>query len=159
MNSNFKTYLLSFLLNLFFTAPTYISTFPNTAQEPLHNFFVTSLHNFTDHTLSKSLESLIWGNFLSSGHFGALLGVIITSITNRKFGRKCLLLLIICFGAPGYLAQFLAKYLPKNWGWLVMFGGRIISTVAIGIRNVIMPVFLSEISPVDIRGSIGMTYR
>lgn len=97
-----------------------------------------------DFKLSDGLMELIIGslNFISA--FGALMG----GPTADKYGRKPTV--VLCCGF--YLVGTLLMTCAPSWEFLLC--GRIITGLGVGVSLVIVPVYVSEISPKEVRGKL-----
>uniref|UniRef100_A0A8B9SNY0 Solute carrier family 2 member 9 n=1 Tax=Anas platyrhynchos TaxID=8839 RepID=A0A8B9SNY0_ANAPL len=83
---------------------------------------------------------------------GGLVGAIIVTPIVKFFGRKCTLLLNNVFAVTAALLMSLSL-LAGSFEMLIL--GRIIMGVDAGISLSALPMYLSEISPKEIRGSLG----
>ena len=100
----------------------------------------------------------VHGTFLkelivSTVPLGALIGAIVSSVASRKFGRRwSILITAILF----FIGTFLAgSALSVN----VLLCGRLLMGFAIGLSAMIVPMYLSEVSPSKIRGSVVFLYQ
>lgn len=84
--------------------------------------------------------------------FGAFLGSLIAGPISDKFGRKLVIIFSDILFTVGSLVMAFTDSIK-----ILMFG-RIIVGLGIGIASMIVPIYLSEISPVSTRGSIVATF-
>lgn len=100
-----------------------------------------------------SLNIFQQGVVVSSLLVGAVLGTLITNPLSHHYGRKnALIISAIIFG----VASFLSAIAP-NYEFLVIV--RVMLGVAVGIASFVTPVYLSEISPKEVRGSLISMYQ
>jgi len=87
---------------------------------------------------------------------GGIIGGSLIGVISSRFGRKGGLLLINILMAIGGIFLFAAKYANS---WEVLAVGRLIIGVNAGLNAGISPMYLSEISPVALRGAVGTVYQ
>ncbi|CAO3610498.1 unnamed protein product [Cunninghamella echinulata] len=80
--------------------------------------------------------------------FGAIFGAIFAGICSDKYGRK----LLIVFSSIVFIAGALLMALSPNFACLLV--GRLVVGVGVGVASMIVPVFISEIAPKEIRGKL-----
>lgn len=102
-----------------------------------------------------SISDIPWlqGWVMSSALLGCLLGVIISGSLSDRFGRKFMMILaaiIFAFSAIGV-------GISKDISQFILY--RIISGIGIGIASNISPMYLSEISPPNVRGRFVAVYQ
>ena len=109
---------------------------------------------------SQGLSTLIHGLTISSALIGCIIGGAISGIFASKFGRKrSLMYAAIMFfisalgsGYPEFL--FFEKGIP-TMGLLYMFNFyRVLGGVGVGLASAIVPMYIGEISPAEIRGRL-----
>jgi len=84
---------------------------------------------------------------------GALLGPFIGMWVGDKFGRKQTLL----FSAVLLIISAIGCTFPDTVLWLVIW--RIVGGIGIGLSSVISPVYIAEIAPTRMRGTLVTTYQ
>ncbi len=95
--------------------------------------------------LSSTMEEIV----LSSVLIGAVIGAVIGGRLTDRFGRrKCIIATSIIFTVGALAGASMAQNVP----WLII--GRIIIGVAIGIASFTVPLYISEVAPVKIRGKL-----
>ncbi|KAI7854843.1 general substrate transporter [Circinella umbellata] len=80
--------------------------------------------------------------------FGAIFGGFFTGLLSDRFGRKPLIM-ISCLM---FIAGALLLALPKSYG--VLLFGRLVVGVGVGMSSLLVPVYISEVSPKQIRGRL-----
>jgi MFS transporter, SP family, galactose:H+ symporter len=95
-----------------------------------------------DFALSPTMEEIV----VSSVVLGAMLGAAAGGTLTDRFGRRIVLIVTAALFALGAVGTALAPTIT----WLVL--GRVIVGVAIGVASFTTPLYISEISPVDMRG-------
>jgi SP family galactose:H+ symporter-like MFS transporter len=95
-----------------------------------------------DFALSPTLEEIV----VSSVVFGAMLGAVAGGTLTDRFGRRIVLIVTAALFALGAVGTAMA---PAVF-WLII--GRVIVGMAIGVASFTTPLYISEISPVTLRG-------
>ncbi|GMP77006.1 hypothetical protein CsSME_00033436 [Camellia sinensis var. sinensis] len=91
--------------------------------------------------------------FISSLYFAALVASFGASKACRIFGRKPTILVASLFFIGGAGFSALAKH-----KWMLILG-RILFGIGVGFGNEAVPVFLSEIAPVQYRGAVNILFQ
>ena len=100
-----------------------------------------------------NLSSLMVGWAVSSALVGCVLGSIFAAKLNEKYGRKKVMLLgAVCFGISAYFSA-----VPINFS--VFVWARILGGCGVGLAASLVPLYLSEIAPSKIRGSLGAFFQ
>ncbi|XP_010151816.1 PREDICTED: solute carrier family 2, facilitated glucose transporter member 9-like, partial [Eurypyga helias] len=136
-----SSFLYGYNLSVVNAPAVYIKRFYNETWERRYGFSVD------DSTLT-----LLWSITVSIFAIGGLVGAIIVTPIVKFFGRKCTLLLNNVFAVTAALLMSLSL-LAGSFEMLIL--GRIIMGVDAGISLSALPMYLSEISPKEIRGSLG----
>lgn len=109
---------------------------------------------------SQGLSTLVHGLTISSALIGCIIGGAISGIFASKYGRKKSLIIAAVFfflsalgsGYPEFL--FFEKGVP-TMGLLYMFNFyRILGGVGVGMASAIVPMYIGEIAPAEIRGRL-----
>lgn len=101
------------------------------------------------HVSGTVLKELI----VSAVPFGALIGAVISSFASRALGRRGSIITtaFLFFIGTGIAA------ISKNTDMLI--AGRLLMGFAVGLSAMVVPMYLSEVSPPDIRGSVVFLYQ
>ena len=100
-----------------------------------------------------ALSTLMEGWFVSSALVGCILGVILAGEMADRFGRKVSLIvsgLLFCISAFGCA-------LSGSHTGLILF--RLVGGLGIGIASMLSPLYISEVSPAEIRGRMVALYQ
>lgn len=89
-----------------------------------------------------------WSAIACISVVGALLGLPVTGILSRRISRKMLLLIV----ATGFITSLIITASASNI--FSFMSGRFIAGISIGIASFTTPLFIAEISPRNIRGSL-----
>lgn len=91
--------------------------------------------------------------FASIFLFGALFSSLIAGVVSDSLGRKSSLMITNIFFISGavLISLFSNKYF--------LFAGRLINGIGVGFSSVIIPAYLSEISPSHLRGAFGSVHQ
>ncbi|HLO60041.1 MAG TPA: D-xylose transporter XylE [Bacteroidales bacterium] len=120
------------------------------AEKSLQTYLITSL----------GLNSWIHGATISSALIGCIIGGIFSGVLSSRLGRKRTMLLSSALffisalgsGYPEFL--FFTKGVP-TLGVLFMFNFyRIIGGIGVGLASAVVPMYIGEIAPADIRGRL-----
>lgn len=95
-----------------------------------------------DFALSPTLEEVV----VSSVLLGAVLGAVMGGTLTDRFGRRIVLMLTAALFALSAVGTALATTVT----WLII--GRVIVGIAIGVASFTAPLYISEVSPVKMRG-------
>ncbi|KAJ1534056.1 Solute carrier 2, facilitated glucose transporter member 3 [Nowakowskiella sp. JEL0078] len=90
-----------------------------------------------------------WGAFVSAFLLGGILGALTFGNLTSKYGRRRVLLYNNIFFLLGGFLFFFAN------NFLLLWVGRFLLGLGCGAGTVVLPIFISEISPTSIRGSMG----
>lgn len=120
------------------------------AERSLEKYFIESL----------GLSSFIHGVTTSSALIGCIIGGIISGYFSRQFGRKNSLI----FAAVLFTASALGSAYPEflfftigepSISLLIMFNVyRIIGGIGVGLASAVVPMYIGEIAPADLRGRL-----
>ncbi|KFD64869.1 hypothetical protein M514_01684 [Trichuris suis] len=94
----------------------------------------------------------IWASIVGFMSFGGLIGGMLSGYVADRFGRRNGMLLnnVIAFLGAGLMAG------SKSGGSFVyLLIGRIVIGICCGINSAICPMYLTEISPINLRGMLG----
>ncbi|XP_054681015.1 solute carrier family 2, facilitated glucose transporter member 9 isoform X3 [Grus americana] len=136
-----SSFLYGYNLSVVNAPAVYIKKFYNETWQRRYGFSV-----------DESTLTLLWSITVSIFAIGGLVGAIIVTPIVKFFGRKCTLLLNNVFAVTAALLMSLSL-LAGSFEMLIL--GRVIMGVDAGISLSALPMYLSEISPKEIRGSLG----
>jgi MFS transporter, SP family, arabinose:H+ symporter len=100
-----------------------------------------------------ALDAVLEGWFVSSALVGCLIGVVIAGEISDRIGRKKalistgLLFLITAFGCA----------LSRSHTELIIY--RLVGGIGVGMASIVSPLYISEVSPAKIRGSMVSLYQ
>ncbi|XP_046850677.1 solute carrier family 2, facilitated glucose transporter member 3-like isoform X2 [Xenia sp. Carnegie-2017] len=107
-------------------------------------------HYFKSHNVA--ISDIIWSTAVSITSFGGLIGAIIGPIAADMLGRKATLLWDNAVIIVGCVLVFSSRFALST---ILLIFGRFIIGVSNGIVTVVVPMYLSEISPTNLRGAVG----
>ena len=110
-------------------------------------FYVSAKQNF-DLDTGTDQET-----FVSSCIAAAIVGASLVSICDKLVGRKTIVLVSATLFTIGAL---LMAFCPVDMFWLLIVGRAIIG-LAIGASSTVVPVYISEMAPANIRGCLAVT--
>src|SRR4029079_1747191 len=100
-----------------------------------------------------ALDAMMEGWYVSSAIVGCLAGVAIAGVLSDRFGRKRILILAaILFSISGIGCAVAATH-------QALIAYRIVGGLGIGIASMLSPLYISEISPPEIRGRMVALYQ
>ncbi|KAI8608050.1 hypothetical protein BC830DRAFT_50611 [Chytriomyces sp. MP71] len=95
------------------------------------------------------MDNLTWGTFDSLFVIGGAIGSMFGGYLAERYGRRNVLLLTnIPFVATSVL-------LASSTTVLALFAGRLLAGLAAGICTVTLPMYIAEVAPAQLRGSLG----
>ncbi|KAI9471964.1 MAG: general substrate transporter [Benjaminiella poitrasii] len=103
---------------------------------------LTLLHD--EFNMSNVKKELIVGGTT----FGAIFGGFFSGLLSDRFGRK----ILVIVSSVIFIAGALIISLARSYGVLLL--GRVVVGLAVGIASMIVPVYISELSPKHIRGRL-----
>ena len=99
------------------------------------------------------LSPALTGLAASSAIWGCMIGVIFAGFLSDKFGRKKVLIL----SAILFFISAVGSSIPNNLTQFVL--ARLIGGVGVGIASMLSPMYISEIAPAKIRGTLVTLYQ
>jgi len=117
--------------------------------------FETVVISGAEQTLEKlwQLNKLTQGITVASSIFGTILGAIFAGTPARIYGRKKTLQVISVF----FIVAALGCAFVSAWMGFIAF--RILGGLAVGASSVIAPMYISEISPANLRGRLAGSFQ
>ena len=85
---------------------------------------------------------------MSLAQLGAFLGAIVAGPLSEKFGRKPIILLADLMFTVGSILMYVAPSVN------LLMMGRIIVGLGVGLASLIVPIYLAEVSPTEVRGTV-----
>ncbi len=99
------------------------------------------------------LTSLMEGVVVSAALVGCMLGALLAGNLSDRFGRKPILIL----SAVLFLISAIGSAIPPTVALLI--GARLIGGVGVGMASMLSPLYLSEMSPPNLRGRLVAFYQ
>ncbi|XP_067386449.1 solute carrier family 2, facilitated glucose transporter member 9 isoform X2 [Emydura macquarii macquarii] len=118
----------------------------------IKRFYNQSWERRYGYVIDEATLTLVWSITVSIFSIGGLVGAIIATPTVKFFGRKRTLLINNVFAVVAALLMALCQ-LAESFEMLIL--GRIVMGIDAGVSLSALPMYLSEISPKEIRGSLG----
>ncbi|CAK7240812.1 MAG: hypothetical protein STHCBS139747_002260 [Sporothrix thermara] len=115
--------------------------------------FINRFGVLDEKTGTYSLPSSWQSAGSGTGNAGMAIGCIIASPLISRIGRKNTVLVILTIALIGMVIQ---NAVPNYWGIMV---GRMINAISMGLEANNIPIFMSELSPPAIRGSLVNFYQ
>ncbi|KAL0858483.1 hypothetical protein ABMA27_012351 [Loxostege sticticalis] len=132
----------------------------NTPQEIMSKWLQKEALTGTNTTLEVASDdpkvTTVWSIIVSIYCVGGMIGGVITGYVADRFGRKKGLLLNNIFVFIGAILEGGSKF--ANSAEMLIIG-RLVIGINNGLNAGLAPMYLAEISPVSLRGSIGTVYQ
>lgn len=94
--------------------------------------------------MSVEEQSLV----VSLAQFGAFIGSLIAGSLSDKIGRKPVIMIADVLFTVGAVLMMCAPSIA------ILMVGRLVVGLGVGIASLVVPVYLSEICPVEVRGTV-----
>ncbi|EFA04079.1 facilitated glucose transporter protein 1 [Tribolium castaneum] len=128
----------------------------NVPQAILKDWIRTLWEDRLNSDLSDSTINVLWGVTTSIMNVGGTIGGVLSGLAATKFGPKSALFynnfLVLIASALMCFAQLANSY-------AMMILGRLVIGVNCGFNAGLCPMYLTEISPVELRGALGSVYQ
>ncbi|GIX99207.1 glucose transporter type 1 [Caerostris darwini] len=124
----------------------------NAPQKIIQKFITDVYKARTGSDISNDFRDLLWSLIVSVFAIGGMIGGLLGGSIANKFGRKGGLLVNNGFGIIGAALMGSSK-ISQSIEILVV--GRLIIGMNCGINTALVPMYLSEISPLTLRGGLG----
>lgn len=128
----------------------------NSPGELIRTWINDSHYNRTGEALSSPAVTLIWSWAVSVFCIGGIIGGSLTGILAERMGRKGALLFNNVFAIIGGLLEAFTKTANS---YEMLIAGRLFIGINCGLNGGLAPMYLSEISPVHLRGAVGTVYQ
>ncbi|XP_055966959.1 solute carrier family 2, facilitated glucose transporter member 5-like [Sorex fumeus] len=125
----------------------------NSPEKYMKNFYNETHHGRTGQYLSESLLTLLWSLSVSVFPLGGLLGSFLVGPSVNRFGRKGTLLLNNVFSIGPAFCMGLSR-LARSYEMIIV--GRIFVGICAGISSNVVPMYLGELAPRNLRGALGV---
>ncbi|EDO42667.1 predicted protein, partial [Nematostella vectensis] len=103
-------------------------------------------------TQHKPLATYDWSIIVGIFPFGGMLGALVGPTLSNIIGRKRCLLYNNFIAAIGSISMIVSYYVVSS---PLLIIGRIFIGINAGLNTAVVPIYLSEISPIQLRGSLG----
>lgn len=103
---------------------------------------------------SKYLSDVRTGLIVAIFNIGCAIGGIFLSKVGDMYGRRAALMFSMVIYIVGIIVQISSQH-----AWYQFFIGRLITGLAVGIVNVMAPLFISEVCPKQIRGTMVFCFQ
>lgn len=97
----------------------------------------------------QAVFTVITSAFIVGGMVGAMVGGLVAD----KMGRKRGLVISQALGLAGGVVMAVSSPLLS---WEVLLAGRLVAGVTAGLNTVLVPLYVSEVAPVGLRGGLGV---
>jgi sugar porter (SP) family MFS transporter len=107
----------------------------------------------SDNVEPPNSEKLLLGFMVSVLPLGCFVGAFLGSLLSELFGRKYSIIMGAGLFVIGGVLQTAAIHIG------VMYAGRVVSGLAVGMLSMVVPVYNAEVSPKEIRGKLVSLYQ
>jgi len=125
----------------------------NAPADSIKRFTNESYHSHYGEYLDKSGQDIIFTIITSSFIVGGMVGAMGGGFVADKIGRKKGLIVSQITGLVGGIIMAISK--PTS-SWEVLLVGRLVVGLTAGLNTVLVPMYVSEIAPVELRGGLGV---
>ncbi|XP_035697052.1 solute carrier family 2, facilitated glucose transporter member 5-like [Branchiostoma floridae] len=132
----------------------YSTSVVNAPAELMQDFYKKSFYNFTGGELADDGLTVLWSTTVSIYCLGGLIGSLLVGPLASKIGRKGTILFNNIFSLSAAALMFGARF-ANSYHMIIL--GRTIVGIHNGLSIGVVPMYLSEISPPNLRGGIGVT--
>ncbi|APY11527.1 MFS transporter [Seonamhaeicola sp. S2-3] len=104
-------------------------------------------------TKQFQLDAVLQGWYVSSALVGTITGTLIAGVSSDKYGRKEMLITsAILFGISAFGCMI-------SQGFQMLIAYRLVGGIGVGLASILSPLYISEIAPAKIRGSLVSLYQ
>lgn len=128
----------------------------NAPGELIRTWINETHYNRTSEGLGKDTVLLIWSWAVSIFCIGGMIGGALTGVISERLGRKGGLLFNNVFAI---IAAALEGFSASAGSYEMLIAGRFFIGINCGLNGGLAPMYLSEISPVHLRGAVGTVYQ
>ncbi|XP_036599527.1 solute carrier family 2, facilitated glucose transporter member 5-like [Trichosurus vulpecula] len=125
----------------------------NSPSEILKHFYNETYYDRTSKYMSSSYVTLLWSVTVSMFPLGGLIGSLIVGPMVNKFGRKGTLLINNIFSIVPAILMGCSK-VAKSCEVIIF--ARIVVGICAGLSSSVVPMYLGELAPQNLRGAIGV---
>jgi len=113
--------------------------------------FITESHksHYGSTINPNAIFTVITSAFIAGGMVGAMVGGVVAD----KMGRKRGLIISQVVGLLGGIVMAVSEPLTS---WEVLLVGRLVAGLTAGLNTVLVPLYVSEVAPVHLRGGLGV---
>lgn len=124
----------------------------NAPQQVIKDFIQNMHQSRTTNRMSPDTLDLVWSIAVSIFAIGGMVGGITGGMVANRFGRKGGLLLNNIVGIAGAILMTFSKFCGS---YEMIILGRLFIGFNCGLSTALVPMYLSEISPLTLRGGLG----
>eukprot|EP00092_Neocalanus_flemingeri_P023961 GFUD01025992.1.p1 GENE.GFUD01025992.1~~GFUD01025992.1.p1 ORF type:complete len:483 (+),score=148.99 GFUD01025992.1:147-1595(+) len=125
----------------------------NAPAASIQQFTNLSYHSHYGTYLNKAQQDTIFTIITSAFIVGGMVGAMGGGFVADKIGRKRGLIVSQITGLLGGIVMAISKPVSS---WEVLLVGRLVVGLTAGLNTVLVPMYVSEIAPVDLRGGLGV---
>ncbi|XP_047471905.1 glucose transporter type 1-like isoform X2 [Penaeus chinensis] len=124
----------------------------NAPQSVIENFIGDCWKERYNRNIEGSKQDLIWSIAVSIFAIGGMIGGFCGGIVGNRFGRKKGLLLNNLLGVGGACLMGFSQML---YSFEMLILGRLVIGINCGLNTSLVPMYISEIAPLNLRGGLG----
>ncbi|XP_069163928.1 solute carrier family 2, facilitated glucose transporter member 1 isoform X7 [Procambarus clarkii] len=124
----------------------------NAPQSVIENFIGDCWKERYNKNIEGSKQDLLWSIAVSIFAIGGMIGGFCGGSVGNKFGRKKGLLLNNLLGVGG---ACLMAFSQMSYSYEMLILGRLVIGINCGLNTSLVPMYISEIAPLNLRGGLG----
>ncbi|KAH7726918.1 Protein FGT-1 a [Aphelenchoides avenae] len=131
----------------------------NAPAEHIKGMINLSHHSLSGSYMDESSMDIAWGTAASIVPFGALLGALVAGYCADSYGRRRTLHVNNALAIAAAAAMTSAKFIGSTGFYPLFHFGRLLVGINSGIASSVAPLYVTELSPIRVRGAIGSVPR
>ncbi|KAE9552287.1 hypothetical protein FO519_004504 [Halicephalobus sp. NKZ332] len=128
----------------------------NAPGELITQWYISSHEHMFNTTMTKEQADLVWSISVGIFAVGGMFGGLLSGWFADKMGRKGALLFNNLFAFLAAALMSLAKFVNVYY---MVTAGRLVIGFSCGLASGLVPMYLTEVSPINLRGTLGSLHQ